>query len=102
MRPQKDVIKTLERAALDGHRAAQSWRDFFGGNVAEISGIIRSDPAAWSALRDRLLSLLVSGDTSGQRAAGDTDVDLPAVPVVPPSDTATAARCLWSSQGATP
>ena len=95
----QQIIRRLERTALDGHRAGQSWRAYFAGNVAEISGIIRSDPAGWSQVRDRLLALLVSGDQSGRLAVGDADVDLSLFAVVQTiSDTATEARCLWSPQ----
>ena len=59
-------IRKLEQAALEGHRAEQTWRDFFRENVGTITAAIRSNPAGWPTMRDRLLALLVSGETSGR------------------------------------
>lgn len=91
---QQNAIRRLERAALDGHQHGQSWQAYFAAHAGTITAIISSDPAGWGGLRDRLLHLLTTGDSSGRLAAGDQDVDqLQVVPVVRPiSDVGTSAR----------
>jgi hypothetical protein len=99
---QRKAIQALERSALDGHQAGQSWRQFFAANVATISATIKANPAGWPTLSERLLHALVTGERSGRLAAGDVDQDEPQAVVVPTiSDTATQARLLWSPE-ATP
>jgi hypothetical protein len=88
-------IRKLEAAALAGHAAEQTWRDFFAANVGTITNLIRRNPAGWPTMRERLLALLVSGDTSGRLAVGDEPQDEPQAIVGPCSDTLTRARCLW-------
>jgi len=88
----RQTIQQLERAALDGHQAGQSWRAYFAANVGTITPLMRSDPAGWPTVADKLLALLVSGDTGGMTPVGDDD-QAHVVPVVQTiSDTATAAR----------
>jgi hypothetical protein len=93
----QQTIRQLEQAALDGHRAGQSWQAYFAAHTGAITAIIGSDSGEWGSLRDRLLALLVSGEISGQHPAGDSlDQDEARIPVVRPiSDTKTAARLLW-------
>jgi hypothetical protein len=91
---QRKAIQALERAALDGHQAGQNWRAYFAANVASITSLIRSDPAGWPTVRDRLLALLVSGDTGGMTPVGDTEADEVLGVVLAPHDTETQARLL--------
>lgn len=109
----QNVIRRLEQAALDAYQTGQSWREFFASNTDAITAAIRTNPAGWSGLRDRLLSLLARGDTCGLRAAGDGDADEAQAVVVPAAvaagpDNGGDARispCLFSSatdQWATP
>ena len=89
----QQTIRDIERRALDGHRAGQSWREFFAANVATITVLIRANPAGWPTVRDRLLALLTSGTTSGMTAVGDLDGDeAQGVVPIPVDDVTTQAR----------
>jgi hypothetical protein len=91
-------IQALERAALDGHHCGQSWQAYFAANVGAITAVIRANPGGWAGLRDRLLALLVSGETSGRLAVGDSEADEAPVVAMPVDDTTTEARLLWSPE----
>jgi hypothetical protein len=88
----QQTIRQLERLALDSHRAGLSWRDYFAANAGIITTIISGNPAGWGEVRDRLLALLVSGETSGRLPVGDSEADQAPAVALTPSDTETAAR----------
>jgi hypothetical protein len=90
-----NIVKHLERAALDAHRRGESWAAFWRQHEAAVR---RAEP--WSQeqyrrLVNRLLHLLVSGDESGMEPVGD-DLE-PWVrddEASKPADVGTRARCL--------
>ena len=89
------TVKQLERAALQAHRRGELWRDFHRQHSVEINRAEPCDHHAYHRLVNRLLSLVVSGDTDGQQPLGDDD----AMPwdrddQVSPHDSKTQARCL--------
>jgi hypothetical protein len=91
----RQQIRQLEHAALARHQAGQSWREFHAANLATIIGLIQANPAGWPEVADKLLALLVSGDTGGLLPAGVDLVDEAPAVVLTPDDTETQARCLW-------
>jgi hypothetical protein len=76
MTTREQIIRRLEGEALQPHADGVPWRDFYRRHVGELTAVIRADPGGWSQLRDRLLALLVSGETSGQYPAGDTEAHM--------------------------
>ena len=77
------IVKTLEAAALAGNEAGSTWLQFYGANWNRgLVQAARHDPGGYSRLADKLLALLVSGDTGGRLAVGDSE-DQPHVAVVP-------------------
>jgi hypothetical protein len=86
----------LEQSAIDAHQAGTTWGDFWSRHAADVAAL-ELDYYARGKLIHKLVGLVASGDTEGQRPAGDLlddDAQPAAVPVI--SDTETAARLLWS------
>lgn len=92
--------QVLERAAIDAHRAGIGWSAFWDRHGEAIRQVVPYDRRRRRRLVNRLLHLLVSGDPSGQKPAGDTmPWERDNQPEPPsPHDTETQARCqlpLW-------
>ena len=88
----------LEKAAIDAHAAGVGWSRFWTEHAHAIQAA-EPDPVRRCRLVGRLMALLVSGDTEGQRPVGDVD-DAPwerddAIDVPSPHDGETRARLLW-------
>jgi hypothetical protein len=97
----KTIIKQLESAALEAHRAGTTWSTWWPTIAAELVQLELLDDRAYSRLVRRLLAIVASGDTDGMQPVGqwidDDQGDDQAGLVVPIiDDVTTAARCLWS------
>ena len=89
----------LEQAAIDAHDRGDTWAEWWEQHRHAVGRIEPYDNRAYRRLVNRLLMLVVSGDTDGQHPAGDpepwqADDEAPMVPI---DDTTTAARCLWQT-----
>ena len=89
-------VKTLENAAVRAHARGVRWNDFWESHADAIKAAVPYDRGKFQRLVNRLLCLLLSGDSDGMTAVGDDDrmpweVD-DAAPVIAVSDTQTHAR----------
>ena len=90
-----NIVKHLERAALVAHARGEQWATYWTAHADAIRAVEPYDRGRYRRLVNRLLSLVVSGDTAGQTAVGDDDAvpweldDQPS-----PHDSKTQARCL--------
>lgn len=86
-------VKQLERAAKDAHKRGEGWSTFWTANGDAVRQLEPIDRNRFHRLRQRLLSLLVAGNTDGQEPP----------PVMPPwevtdaapHDVLTQARFSW-------
>ena len=67
--------RELEQAARAGHARGQGWLDFHEQHGEHIKAIEPVDRLAYHRLANRLLSVLVSGTTSGMYPPGDDDAE---------------------------
>ncbi len=90
-----NAIRTLERHALDAHRAGIGWAAFWDQHGAAVCQAEPYNRGRYRRLVGRLLSLVVAGDEDGMEPAGEPWLltDRPEQP--PPADVGTAAKCLW-------
>lgn len=90
-----NMTKQLERRAVEAHRRGESWAIFWGRHGDDVRAVEPYNRGRFRRLVDRLLALVVSGDTDGQQPIGDDDAmawerdDQPS-----PHDSKTQARCL--------
>jgi hypothetical protein len=61
------TAKQLKRAATDAHRRGQRWTQFWDEHANLIRQAVPYDRQRRRRLVNRLLSLVVSGNTAGQR-----------------------------------
>jgi hypothetical protein len=92
-------IKALERLAINAFRRCLRWSEYWQAHGDEVKQCEPFNARRFKRLYDRLLHLLTSGDTNGQQSI----IDDSAEPWVQddtstPSDSVTAARCLWPAQ----
>jgi hypothetical protein len=89
----------LELLAIDCHRMGSTWDLFWREHGERVRQAEPYDRGRYRRLVNRLLSLVVSGDTAGQQAISDDDAmsweldDQPS-----PHDSKTQARCLLPLQ----
>ncbi|MCX7429058.1 MAG: hypothetical protein NTW96_25955 [Planctomycetia bacterium] len=90
--------KRLEKAAITAYAAGRTWGEFFAEHGQAVAKAAPYDRRAYHQLVDRLLALVVRGDTIGHRPI-DPDEEPPwerddreNQQQAPPSDTATSAR----------
>lgn len=98
-------VQHLERAAVAAHRDGQSFATFWPTVAKAVEEQHPWNRAAFHRLHDRLMHLVICGNSDGQYAAGDAD----ATPAWErddtagkPHDTETAARLqpgAFSEQG---
>jgi hypothetical protein len=84
--------RDLERAALDAHRRGLTWGQYWP-TVAQHAGQLEPHSTRkYRRLVDRLVGLVVAGDTDGAQPAGDPEPwerdDTPG-----PHDRMTRAKC---------
>ena len=98
------TVKQLESSAVAAHARGERWGDFWSQHGAEVCRAEPHDRRRFARLVRRLCILVAAGDldgaepvpaTWGQPEPWEID-DQAVVPVVAPSDTTTAARCLWT------
>ena len=65
--------RMLELLALDCHRVGSTWAAFWQEHGERVGKAEPYDRARYRRLVNRLLSLVVSGDTAGQQAIGDNN-----------------------------
>jgi len=90
------TTKALERAALAAHRAGQTWAEFWQRHGDAVRQAEPHDRQRFHRLLRRLSALLLCGNSDGHEPLevvepwekADSEASKP-------SDTATAARCLW-------
>jgi hypothetical protein len=87
-----NAIRTLERRAVDAHRAGDTWTQFWDRHGGEVCRAEPHHRQRFQRLVRRLLALVASGDCDGQEPidaepwrTDDTDKL---------SDVGTQARCL--------
>ena len=94
-----NAVRTLERAALACHRVGSTWDSFWREHGERVKQAEPYDRGRYRRLVNRLLSLVVSGDTAGQTAVGDNDaMPWEAADQPGPHDSKTQARCLLTLQ----
>jgi len=92
-----DVLRVLHVAARNA--TGTTWCDYWAAHADAVRAAEPYDRGRYRRLVNRLLSLVVSGDTAGQTALGDDDAmpweldDQPS-----PHDSKTQARCLLPLQ----
>jgi hypothetical protein len=64
-------IRTLEAAALAAHYRRMTWAEFWQQHGADVAAAEPHDRQRYHRLRQRLLALVVAGDTDGQEPPGD-------------------------------
>jgi hypothetical protein len=64
-------VKQLESAALAAHRAGDTWAMFWQEHGTDVAAAEPHDRQRYHRLRQRLLALVVAGDTDGQEPPGD-------------------------------
>jgi hypothetical protein len=96
MQPVKPKAElTLERDALLAHDSGTTWGDYWTAHADAIRATEPQDRSRYRRLVDRLLSLVVSGDTANMDPL-DTPWECEGqVEQGKPGDTGTKARCLW-------
>jgi hypothetical protein len=65
------TVKQLERRAVAVHKAGTTWGTFWRQYGPHVIALEPHDRRRFHRLRQRLLGLLVSGDTDGQEPVGD-------------------------------
>ncbi len=89
-----NIVKHLERAALAAHARAEQWATFWAAHADAIRAVEPYDYGRYRRLVNRLLSLVVSGDTAGQTAVDDDTMPWELDGQPSPHDSKTQARCL--------
>ena len=88
--------KALRRAALESHKAGESWLEFWGRHGREASELEPYSASRFRRLQMELLHLCASGERSGQFGVGDPDAIDPWLiddgQLEQPHDTETSAR----------
>jgi hypothetical protein len=98
-------IKALSRAAIATHRRGETWPAFWERHADQIKAAEPYSRERYRRLYMRLLSLVTSGDSTGQypidvgMAQWEADDTQSPTPV---SDTQTQARCLWPMSATMP
>jgi hypothetical protein len=64
-----NAIRSIERAALDAHRAGDTWTMFWEQHGAEVCAAEPQDRQRFARLVRRLLSLVTSGNSSSMEPA---------------------------------
>ena len=62
--------KQLEQLAIDAHEAGDDWATFWQSHAADVAALEPDDYFARGQLIHRLVALVASGDTDGQRPRG--------------------------------
>jgi len=87
--------RMLELLALDCHRVGSTWAEFWQEHGERVRQTEPYDRGRYRRLVNRLLSLVVSGDTDGQQPVGDDDATPGELAdQASPHDTITRARLL--------
>ena len=101
----KSMTTILEQSAIAANAAGVPWRDWWPTVAGDVARAEPYNRLAFHALVRRLVGLVAAGDTDGAEPVenplcpwDEADARAQAVPVLVTSDTATAARCLWSPE----
>ena len=70
---QTKAERMLELLAIDCHRVGSTWDSFWREHGERIRQAEPYDRGRYRRLVNRLLSLVVSGDTAGQQSIGDAN-----------------------------
>lgn len=90
-----NMTKQLERRAVEAHRRGEQWAVFWEQHGDDVRAVEPWNRGRFHCLVDRLLALVVSGDTDGQQPIGDDDaMSWELDDQVSPHDSKTQARCL--------
>jgi hypothetical protein len=93
------TFRQLENLAIAAHARGESWSTFWETVNKTVARMAEGDPIKFRRLVDRLLSVLVSGDTSGLEPPTtepwelDDDTQLPGSSSEARADRGTGNRC---------
>ena len=90
-----NAIQQLERGAVEAHRRGETWATFWQMHGDAVIAVEPWNRQRFRQLANRLLALVASGDTDGQRPIGDDDVAPWEVDDVAGCDVCTTAKCLF-------